>query len=318
MEEKHPSSLISRIAPTPSGFLHKGNAFSFVLTWLLIRKMGGRLLLRIDDSDTSRTRPEFIEDVFYTLDWLGLDYDSGPEGPQDFATKYSQQHRLPMYASLLDELRSLPGMVYACNCSRKEIRQQSQSGLYPGICRSRSLPYNKNNVAWRMRVPENEEVNYYEWATGSVKSSTVGGRMGDFVIRRKDGLPAYQLVSLADDIFYNVNFIVRGIDLRDSTAAQIYLANCLSRKEGKWGSGAKSFLKTDFFHHPLIRDNAGEKLSKSKGAASVHMMRAAGKKPQDIYRAVAGFCGLPDECAHTLSDLLSAFSGKALRQRSGA
>ncbi len=308
MEGSQQAPLISRIAPTPSGYLHKGNAFSFVLTWLLTRKMGGRLILRIDDSDASRSRPEYVEDIFYTLDWLGLDYDIGPDGPDAFDACFSQRHRLGMYESFLEDLKNTEGLVYACSCSRKEIRQQNDNGLYKGGCRSKALAFSGKNIAWRVHVPEQTDVCYREWLTGKEERYPLSCRTGDFVVRRKDGLPAYQLVSLADDIFYGVNFIVRGSDLCGSTAAQIYLARCLGAQQGKWQTGAQDFAEASFFHHPLILNNAGEKLSKSKGAASVHFLRESGREPQEIYREVARFCGVPDAYILSLPDLLDAVS----------
>ncbi|QNP52820.1 hypothetical protein H9L05_03570 [Hymenobacter qilianensis] len=107
-----------RLAPTPSGYLHLGNAVNFVLTWLLVRRAGGHLHLRIDDLDRARLRPAYLENIFQTIRWLGLDYDTGPRDAEEFEQAYSQQHHLAEYQAMLDDLRSKSGLVYACTCSR--------------------------------------------------------------------------------------------------------------------------------------------------------------------------------------------------------
>ena len=309
------SEILSRIAPTPSGYLHAGNAFSFVLTWLLVRSMNGKLLLRIDDSDTSRSRPEFLEDIFYTLDWLGLDYDLGPEGPEDFERNFSQRHRMDLYHSVLDELREKSGLVYACTCSRKQIQEESPTGLYPGSCRSRKISFANKKAAWRIQVPEEKELSYPELLDQSVERVLLDKEMGDFVIRRKDGLPAYQITSLADDMEYGVNLLVRGRDLNLSTAAQLFLAEQLAQKGAHWRKEAQSFRQARFFHHPLLTNAEGEKLSKSKGALSVARLRKAGKEPFFIYKMVADFVGLPFYEGMELRELLIHFDLPHLQRR---
>ena len=272
-------------------------------------------MLRIDDNDAIRSRPEFVDDIFYTLDWLEIECDMGPESPEDFVANFSQRHRMDLHESFLKELMKVPQLMYSCSCSRKEIQEQSQSGLYPGTCRDKEIKWSQKNVAWRVKVPEELEVSYKEWSSGSRQSIFPGQQMGDFVVRRKDGLPSYQLVSLVDDIYYGVNFIVRGSDLCDSTAAQIFLARSVSPEKGSWISGAKAFLENEFFHHTLLLDSAGHKLSKSKGAASVHLMRKWGKRPVEVYRMVAEYCGLPEESAISLNSLLEAFQPALLLKK---
>lgn len=312
IEDAPKQEIISRIAPTPSGYLHIGNAFSFVLTWLLVRSRGGKLLLRIDDSDASRSRPEFIDDIFQTLDWLQLDYDLGPEGPADFARNFSQSRRMDLYQSVLEALRETPGRVYACSCSRKQIQQQSATGLYPGSCREKGLSFSSKKAAWRIHVPEEQLITYTEEMDRSSRQIQLGREMGDFVIRRKDRIPAYQLTSLADDMYFGVNLLVRGNDLQLSTAAQLYLAEKLNLS-AEWSKAAAGFQQAAFFHHPLVRNQQGEKLSKSKGASSIAEMRRAGKGPALVYQSVAGFLGIPVNEAVGLSDLLHRFHPSLLR-----
>lgn len=307
--------IVTRIAPTPSGLLHAGNAFSFVLTWLLVRKMGGKLLLRIDDSDTTRSRPEYVEDIFYTLDWLGLDYDIGPQGPDDFERNFSQRHRMDLYHLVLEELKEKTARMFACTCSRRQIQQQSYSGLYTGNCRNKEIAFTNKRAAWRIQVPEQEALTYLELTDKSAKKLMLGREMGDFVVRRKDGLPAYQVASLADDMHFGVNLLVRGQDLCLSTGAQLYLAQQLAQAGTSWKRQAGRFMKAGFFHHPLLKDSTGEKLSKSKGASSVAVLREAGRKPFFVYKMVADFIGLPFNEGQNLMDLLQGFDIAALQQK---
>lgn len=304
-------NFISRIAPTPSGFLHAGNAFSFVLTWLLVRKSGGKLLLRIDDIDAVRKRPEYVEDIFRTIEWLGLDYDLGPQGPDDFEKNFSQKHRLDLYFSVLAELEKTGGLMYPCNCSRKDIQQQSQNGLYPGTCRHKTTATPAKNCALRVWVPEGMVTGWKELLSRLEIRIPTGAQMGDFVVKRKDGLPAYQLVSLADDMEYEVDLLVRGTDLQDSTSAQLFLAGCLSgQREGPYSNAAAKFCNAAFVHHPLMLNSAGEKLSKSAGAFAVSEIRKAGKGPERILEEVALFLGLPPDSSSDVQALLKAFTNQ--------
>ena len=301
------SAVISRIAPTPSGFLHIGNAFSFVLTWLLVRKAGGKLLLRIDDMDAARKRPEYVEDIFRTLEWLGLDYDLGPQGPDDFERHFSQRHRLELYHSVLEDLKQVPGLLYACRCSRKEIQQKSKNGLYPGTCRKENLRFDSKKNTVRLTLPDQVVVSYFELLSQKEVDLPLGKQMGDYVVWRKDGLPAYQLFSLVDDMDYGINLLIRGNDLCESTAAQLYLAECIYRKGKIFRKEAGDFMNAGFLHHPLLLNSEGEKLSKSKGAASLLKMRIAGKGPEEIYARVARFIGLPEDDFPTAQALLKAW-----------
>ena len=296
----------SRLAPTPSGFLHLGNAFSFALTWLLTRHHGGSLLLRIDDIDNERRRPAYVEDVFHTLAWLGLDWDAGPKDPTDFETHFSQLHALDRYAQLLEGLRQ-SGALYACNCSRSQVLASSVNGVYPGTCRHRNLPFDTPGAAWRVYVPENTVIHIPEY-TGGPRPVRLDAAMGDFVVRRRNGLPAYQVASLADDLHYGINLVVRGVDLLPSTAAQLFLAGHLP---------PNAFAKTIFYHHPLLRDEGGQKLSKSAGAASLLALRGQLPGPAPVYQALAKALGLPAEAVAGPRDLLRRFTPAALPGSAG-
>ncbi|MCW5922112.1 MAG: hypothetical protein KIS77_07215 [Saprospiraceae bacterium] len=257
-----------RLAPTPSGFLHIGNALNFALNWLVARLHGGHILLRIDDLDAERKRPEYVVDVFESLEWLGLDWDEGPgdlrvaiEGLlQDFEKNWSQHRRLPLYFSLLERLRDT-GLLFACRKSRRDLAPFG--GDYPPEFREQGLSLDAPDVAWRIKTPP-------------------GFPLPDFVVRRRDGLPAYQLASLVDDIHFGITHVIRGADLETSTQAQLFLASCLEET---------NFLKIEFLHHPLIADDAGEKLSKSAGASALKSMRERGEDAGGIFRRVAEMLG---------------------------
>lgn len=268
-----------RYAPTPSGYLHIGNALNFRLNWLVARRNGGKILLRIDDMDAERKRPEYVADIFESLEWLGLDWDEGPgciselrsergghpersSGIQvaDFEKNWSQHRRLPLYVKVLEKLRDT-GLLYACRKSRRDLAPFG--GAYPPEFRQQNLSLDEPDVAWRIITPPDF-------------------LLPDFVVRRRDGLPAYQVASLADDLHFGITHIVRGADLEASTAAQRFLAECL---------GEQDFLNIQFLHHPLLTDASGEKLSKSAGAASLRAMRQGGVEAEEVWQQVAGMLG---------------------------
>ncbi|PST83957.1 tRNA glutamyl-Q synthetase [Pedobacter yulinensis] len=276
----------SRIAPTPSGFLHLGNAYNFALTAALSRHLGARILLRIDDLDQQRVDPVYLEDIFETLHFLDIPFDEGPQHVTGLQAIYSQLHRLDLYNNLLSRLRSA-GLLFACNCSRKAILSASPNGVYPGTCRNKELPFGAEGVAWRMRTDHSLVLQVAE--PSGIRQATLPLSQRDFVVRKKDGFPAYQLASLADDLHFGVDLIVRGEDLRDSTLAQLYLARALE---------ASTFLNTTFVHHPLLSDRQGAKLSKSAGSTSVQHLRRGGLSAPQVYGLIAAAAGLQTQPRH--------------------
>ena len=289
--------VISRLAPTPSGFLHLGNAVNFTLTWLLTRQAGGTLHLRIDDLDRARFRPVYLENIFRTLDWLGLDYDHGPTGPGDFEHNFSQQHRLPEYEAVLQAAHAAhPELFYACCCSRAELaRQALPAGRYVGTCRPAGLPLAAADTAWRAAVPAGANAAFSDLAQGDMRI-WVAQDPGDFVVRKKDGVAAYQVASVVDDVRLGVNLIVRGLDLLPSTAAQLWLAPYLSEQGG--------FTQTRFLHHELLRDEDGHKLSKSTQGGARRGILEEAATPQVVYHAVARLLGLPSAAGESLAALV--------------
>ncbi|MDX2135481.1 MAG: glutamate--tRNA ligase family protein [Saprospiraceae bacterium] len=251
-----------RLAPTPSGYLHAGNALNFLLVHRAAHAVHppARVLLRIDDLDDARKRPEYVQDVFDTLRWLGISWDEGPEDAADFETRWSQHVRLSHYHAALDLLRQT-GLLFACRKSRKDLAAHGEQ--YPPDFRDQGLGLDDPDVAWRIRTP-------------------AGFPLPDFVVRRRDGVPAYQVASLVDDRLFGITHLVRGADLEGSTAAQRYLAECL---------GWRDFLSVLVYHHPLLAGADGQKLSKSAGAQG-RPLRDSGRAPAELNelaeRLVAG------------------------------
>ncbi|MFN7117552.1 MAG: glutamate--tRNA ligase family protein [Saprospiraceae bacterium] len=255
------SNYLFRLAPTPSGFLHKGNAFNFLLNWLYAKQLDAKILLRIDDLDATRSRPEYLEDIFATLDWLGLDWDLGPKDVADFQQHWSQNLRLPDYDKQLEYLKE-KGCLFACDCTRKTLRDAGFSGVYPNICAEKNLPLT-GDLPWRVRVPAGTIVSVQDAWSGSIPVD-LSAAMGSFVLKTRDGIPAYQLASLCDDVIFGVTHVIRGQDLLPSTAAQLYLADLLQLDH---------FQRVKWYHHPLIVDAEGHKLSKSAGSESLQYLR---------------------------------------------
>jgi glutamyl/glutaminyl-tRNA synthetase len=279
----------SRIAPTPSGYLHIGNALNFVLIWLWVRRAGGRLLLRIDDRDTPRAKPEFIEDIFRSLDWMGLDWDEGPQTPDELYHTYSQSLRTDLYEEMTRQLIAT-GKVFACDCSRKDMHNHACT------CHAKHIPLDQPDTALRIVTPSGPIlVNDVKRGTLAV---SLDHELKDFIIRRRDGMTAYQLASLTDDIDYDINLIIRGEDLLGSTAAQLYLASLI---------GAKSFEKATFYHHAMVKDEQGEKLSKSSGSPSLKAMRESGMTTEQLYTRLSKLMGFPDICTSPDEMLMIGF-----------
>ena len=298
-----PQSIVSRLAPTPSGYLHLGNAFSFILTWLLVRRLGGKLYLRIDDLDAPRLNQDCLEDIFIQLEWLGLDYDTGPQGPSDHLRHFSQSLRLEEYMSALEEIRE-SGLLYACSCSRKQYLPKSQNGQYPGTCREKKLDFNQPGMAWRFRSETDLPPDDTDLIEGSLEENQFPF-LGDAIMRRKDGLPSYQIASLVDDLKNQSSLIVRGMDLFPSTHFQISVAGKMVWQE---------FKEIMFVHHPLLKDSFGKKLSKSEAALSLKTLRKEKSKPGFIYRGVARSLDLPIDEIEDLKSLQQIFASIPLEK----
>jgi glutamyl/glutaminyl-tRNA synthetase len=287
-----PPVMKSRLAPTPSGYLHIGNAFNFVLTWVLVRMNKGKLMLRIDDMDRPRVKREYLDDIFHTLEWLGIDWDEGPFSVSSHEKHFSQKNKNALYESYVAQLQH-KHLTFVCDCSRKKIESKSEGTQYSGTCRNKQLTYAPEQNALRIITGENAStVLFNDWASGVV-TVNLYETMRDFVIKRRDGLPAYQIVSVVEDIVHEINFIVRGQDLLHSTAAQIFLSQHLEKNH---------FADTVFFHHRLLKDEQNMKLSKSAGSNSIKMMREQSGNPSIIFQYISNMLQLasPVNSAHEL------------------
>ncbi len=275
------SYKLTRITPTPSGFLHIGNALSFILTAALAKKHELKILLRIDDMDRDRYKAKYAQDIFDTLDFLEIPIHEGPKNLKDFEVNHSQLHRIPQYNAALEQLKN-KGVLFACNCSRKKVAIMHPSGFYTGFCKTKKLSFESPENTWRMNTKVQEEILIKTLEEGVI-SGKIPGILRDFIVRKKDKMATYQLTSVVDDIHSGVDFIVRGKDLWGSSLAQINLSRYLAEN---------SFSQNTFHHHDLITGPNNVKLSKSAGATSIQFLRKSGKKSHEIYQMIGESMGL--------------------------
>lgn len=267
----------TRLAPTPSGFLHLGNILSFSITAALARKTGTNILLRIDDLDQLRVNEQYLQDIFDTLNFLEIPWDEGPRDMKEFKNCYSQLHRMAHYEKALNQLAE-NRHVFACICSRAQLQNNEC------VCHQKEIPLDTDNVSWRLITNTGKGLkikNYkgeYAWAI-------LPQEMNNFIVRKKDGMPAYQLTSVIDDLLYGTDLVIRGEDLWPSTVAQHLLATMLEKNK---------FNETAFYHHPLLMETSGKKLSKSAGATSVNNLRENGKSAKNIYQLIANILDIKE------------------------
>ena len=271
--------IASRIAPTPSGFLHAGNAYNFILTYLLTRSASGVLHLRIDDYDLSRYRQEFVQNIFDVLEFLEIDYDKGPINVSDFERNFSFKVRAKRYEDVLEKLDE----IYICECSRT-TKNAYINGIYTKICKNKNLEFIKDKTTIRLSVDE-----------GDPLGKLVAEQMGDFVIYKKDFTPAYNFASVIDDEDMGINLVVRGEDLKACTLAQRYLAKRLNF----------GFYNANFIHHKLLLKD-GKKLSKSSKSPPINLKDS----PQIYYKILANDLGLDIKSTDKISNLLYEFKLK--------
>lgn len=282
----------TRFAPTPSGYLHLGNIYSFAVTSAFAQKANANIFLRIDDADMARTDLRYVQDIFDTLDFLEIPWQEGPRNIKEYQQEYSQVHRMGMYQRALNVLRD-NDLLFACKCSRTDVLRLNKESIYSGTCLKQNICLDVAGVSWRMKT--DPECNISIKTTNGVIETKLPDTMKNFIVRKKDGFPAYQLTSIVDDCYYGVDFIIRGADLWPSSVAQVWLSkHC----------GMDQFSDVLFYHHPLFVDETGNKLSKSEGATSVYYLRQRNKSPQDIYRLIALHIGV-DVSPKSWQELLS-------------
>jgi glutamyl-tRNA synthetase len=267
-----------RIAPSPTGYLHLGHARTFWIAQRRARAAGGVLVFRNEDLDIQRCRPEFVQAMYEDLRWLGLDWQEGPDVGGPFAP-YSQSERSEYYLEVWRKLRD-SGEIYPCTCSRKDLEQALSAPQedadeipYPGTCRTK--PWSAKDfqspagVSWRFRVPDGQRVGFQDSLQGE-QSFVAGEDFSDFLVWRRDDIPAYQLACVVDDDAMQITEVVRGCDLLKSTARQILLYEVLGSSIPLWA------------HCDLVTDAAGIRLAKRHDALSLRALRENGKSPAQL------------------------------------
>ena len=248
-----------RLAPTPSGYLHRGHAATFLTAAERARKEAGVLILRNDDLDRARCKPEFAKAMYEDLHFLGLEWEEGPDCGGPFAP-YNQSERRTLYRNVFEEFRE-KRLIYPSPHSRKDVREalrapqegrSSEEMVFPVSLRPEEnwrQPARPERMNWRLQVPDGEKISFRDGRLGEV-SFVAGVDFGDFLVWRKDGYPSYELATVIDDSSMQITEVVRGEDLLTSTARQILLYRALD------------LVIPDFFHTPLVRDETGRRLAK--------------------------------------------------------
>jgi glutamyl-tRNA synthetase len=286
--------MLTRLAPSPTGALHLGNARTFLANWLLARQNGWRVMLRIEDLDGPRIKPNSVQELITDLHWIGIDWDEGP---------VFQSSRLPIYTGAVDQLMRL-GLAYACCCTRKEVESAASAphaedgaAVYPGTCRGRfasatqAAAFAGRPPAIRFETPD-RTMDWIDAFQGAQKCN-VARQLGDFVIAKADGTPAYQLAVVIDDLTADITHIVRGDDLLDSTPRQILLYQALQQ-----GSRVPHY-----YHLPLVVGPDGLRLAKRHGDSRLCSFRNQGIPPSSVLRLLARWCGID-----TNGDIINAAS----------
>lgn len=274
-------TVVGRFAPSPSGRMHLGNVFTAFLAWCSVRAQDGRMILRIEDLDPDRCRKEYAAQLREDLLWLGLDWD---------AEQTPQSQRTQAYREQFDRLEKM-GLLYPCYCTRDALHAASAphasdgTPVYSGACRGLSEQQRARMTrkpAWRVRVP-NEEISFADGLQGEYREN-LERDCGDFIVRRSDGVYAYQLAVVTDDAQANVSQIVRGRDLLGSTPRQIFLQKTLG------------FSQPQYFHVPLLVAADGRRLSKRERDLDMGALKTR-YCPQELLGYLAFLAGLQEEPA---------------------
>jgi glutamyl/glutaminyl-tRNA synthetase len=273
----HSSAYRGRLAPSPTGYLHLGHAQTFWTAQQRSLAARGALILRNEDLDRARCKPEFVSAAIEDLRWLGLSWSEGPDigGPH---APYTQSAREPMYVHAFEQLRSA-GLIYPCTCSRQDVlralsapHQGDDEPIYPGTCRPPNPATSsamRAGVSWRFRVPAGAVISFDDGHEGR-QVATAGVDFGDFLVWRKDDFPSYQLAVAVDDALMQITEVVRGQDLITSTFRQLLLYRALG------------YQPPAFYHCPLLTDAKGARLAKRDDALSIRSLREQGATPEEV------------------------------------
>jgi glutamyl-tRNA synthetase len=302
---------IGRLAPSPTGAQHVGNARTYLLAWLSIRSRGGRVILRVEDIDSPRVKRGAAEQAIEDLRWLGLDWDEGPDvgGPN---APYEQTHRLPLYREALERLKAAE-RVYPCTCTRSDVEAAAsaphvgQEGpIYPGNCADRNVADASTLAqpfAWRLRT--SHTTRYFEDQVVGQQNCDLASELGDFVVAKSDGTPAYQLAVVIDDHAMGITEVLRGDDLLPSAFRQIELYDFFG------------WQPPQFAHVPLVVGPDGRRLAKRHGDTRLATLRASGVKPERLIGLLARSCGMiKNKEPVSAAELLPSFDvGKLPREK---
>lgn len=289
----------TRFAPSPTGFLHLGHIVNAVYVWGLAQALGGDVVLRIEDHDRVRSRPEFERAILEDLEWLGLHVEAdGAGGSATRASRHRQSVRDHIYVRALERLQA-SGLVYGCACSRKQIEELGQGDgdelRYPGTCRPAALPLTQG-IGVRARLVDGAEA--FDDGLLGPQVQVPAQQCGDLLVRDRVGGWTYQFAVTVDDAEQVIDLVIRGRDLLASTGRQIQLARMLGRT-----------TPPVFLHHPLVLAPTGAKLSKANRDAGIRQLRAAGHQPADVLGLAAAAASLlPSARAITASDLHTLFT----------
>jgi glutamyl/glutaminyl-tRNA synthetase len=277
------TSYRGRLAPSPTGLLHIGHARTFWVAAQRAIERRGTLILRNEDLDPQRSRAEFARAQIEDLQWLGIRWSEGPDcgGPYG---PYSQSERRAFYLDAWRRLRD-GGFIYPCTCSRKDLAQAASAPndtddepIYPRNCRGRTDAASfagPAGVNWRFRVPDGQEITFADLNLG-LQRYTAGRDFGDFLVWRRDDVPAYQLAVVVDDAAMRITEVVRGADLLKSTARQLLLLRALN------------YPAPDYFHGELVRDLSGARLAKRHDALSIRRLRESGMTVEEVLEMACG------------------------------
>ena len=272
-----------RIAPSPTGLLHIGHACTFWTAYQRAVASNGALVFRNEDLDPQRSKADFATAMIEDLRWLGIHWQEGPDIGGPFAP-YQQSRRRSFYLDAWSKLRD-GRFIYPCTCSRRDLalaaaapNEGDDEPMYPGRCRDRigdaSTYESPAGVNWRFRVPDGETIAFGDQKQRR-QSYVAGSDFGDFVIWRRDDVPAYQLAVVVDDEAMQISEVVRGADLLKSTARQLLLIQALG------------YRQPVYYHCDLVRDEAGVRLAKRHDALSLRALREHGMTPGEV-RALSG------------------------------
>ena len=275
----------TRFAPAPTGWLHLGHVLNAEYVWNSARGRGAEVLLRIEDHDRERSRPEYEAGILDDLDWLGYEPDIFPTRAfRSGRCDGRQSDRDGVYRDALEILRA-QGLVYACDCTRRVLlaaapRESADASeiYYPGTCRGKNLPL-ADGYGWRLRIDPGDET--FEDVRLGPQRQDPARQCGDVLVRDRHGNWTYQFAVTVDDWRQEIDLVIRGVDLLQSTGRQIRIGKLLGRDR-----------PPSFLHHPLIMKSADQKLSKSDGDTGVRDLRARGWTPDDVIAAARSGGGL--------------------------